>query len=198
VTGSPGEGKADALFVVSAETGEKKQLTHPQPQPLETGSPWCGPASALPFVGEYGIMPVVSRRQPERPSRLAYVRSATDYNIWRIDTPAPGVPFSSPPVVSISSTRMDINPQFSPTGHRVAFESDRAGELEAWLSDLDGSDAVRLDTLGAQQSRNPRNPRWSRDGQFIAFDSNVEGQQEIYVMPHAGRQTTSYHFPYGQ
>ena len=31
VTDSPGEGKPDALFVVSLETGEKRQLTHPQP-----------------------------------------------------------------------------------------------------------------------------------------------------------------------
>jgi Tol biopolymer transport system component len=30
VTDSPGEGKPAALFVVSLETGEKRQLTHPQ------------------------------------------------------------------------------------------------------------------------------------------------------------------------
>ena len=259
VTDSLGEGKPDALFVVSVETGEKKQLTHPQPPALgdsnpalssdgrslvfrrnigyaagelhllllrkelaasgqtrrltlaalnaaypawipdgkeilfsSTASLWrlavpgAGPPARLPFVGEDGIMPVVSRRQPERPSRLAYVRSATDYNIWRIDTSAPGLPSSSLPVTSISSTRMDINPQFSPDGQKVAFESDRAGELEAWLSDLDGSNAVRLATLGAQQLRNPRNPRWSPDGQFMAFDSNVEGQQDVYVMPASG------------
>ena len=31
VTDSAGEGKPDALFVVSLETGEKRQLTNPQP-----------------------------------------------------------------------------------------------------------------------------------------------------------------------
>jgi Tol biopolymer transport system component len=33
-TDSPGEGKPDALFVVSLETGEKPQLTNPQPPAL--------------------------------------------------------------------------------------------------------------------------------------------------------------------
>src|SRR5262249_29956390 len=45
------------------------------------------PPARLPFVGEDAILPVVSRPQPDRPSRLAYVRSASDYNIWRIETP---------------------------------------------------------------------------------------------------------------
>ena len=47
----------------------------------------------LPFVGEDGIMPAVSRaRSRTGPSRLAYVRSYADNNIWRIDTSAPGAP----------------------------------------------------------------------------------------------------------
>ena len=36
-------------------------------------------AERLPFVGEDGLMPAVSRPQPGRLSRLAYVRSFTDY-----------------------------------------------------------------------------------------------------------------------
>ena len=31
VTDSPGQGQTDALFVVSLESGERRQLTHPQP-----------------------------------------------------------------------------------------------------------------------------------------------------------------------
>ena len=39
VTDSPGEGKPDALFVVSLETGEKRQLTNPQPPALGRHQP---------------------------------------------------------------------------------------------------------------------------------------------------------------
>jgi Tol biopolymer transport system component len=148
VTDSAGEGKPDALFVVSLESGEKRQLTNPQ-HPVEgdtdavvspdgrwlvfrrntapfigelyrlplgrgltvTGEPsrltlaaqdasrptwmpdskeilfsakgglWrlavsgASPPARLPFVGEDGVMPVVSRPQAGRPARLVYVKS---------------------------------------------------------------------------------------------------------------------------
>ena len=264
VTDFQGERKPNALFVVSLDTGEKRQLTSPQPPvyfdanpvvspdgralvfdrytgagaelywlPLGKGLtaegeprrltlaalnaihpawmrdgkevlvsargglwrlavPGDDPPARLPFVGEDGLMPVVSRPQPGRPSRLVYVRSVADRNIWRVETSAPGAPSSTPPVVAISSTRNDTYPQFSPDGRRVAFSSNRAGELEIWLAVPDGSNAVQLTSMGAPDTGTPR---WSLDGQTIAFNSNLEGQQEIYVVPAAGgkpRRLTSH------
>ena len=43
VTDSPGEGKPAALFVVSLETGEKRQLTHPQPPATGDTNPAVSP-----------------------------------------------------------------------------------------------------------------------------------------------------------
>ena len=43
----------------------------------------------LPFVGEDGVMPAVSRPPDGSSPRLAYIRSMADVNIWRIDTSAP-------------------------------------------------------------------------------------------------------------
>src|SRR6516225_7739296 len=90
-----------------------------------SGNPWriAVPGKSvparLPFVGEDGILPAVSRPQPGRPSRLVYTRSVTDSNIWRVQTPTVGVAASSPPAVAVSSTRMHVNVQFSPVGRRV-------------------------------------------------------------------------------
>ena len=137
-------------------------------------------------------MPVVSRPQPGRPPRLVYVRSFPDFNIWRVETSAPGAPASSPPVVAISSTRRDGMPQLSPDGRRVAFASDRSGEGEIWLADPDGSNAVQLTSMGALATGYPH---WSPDGQLIVFHSNLEGQWEVYVIPAAGgkpRNLTSH------
>jgi Tol biopolymer transport system component len=263
-TDFPGEGKPDALFVVSVETGEKRQLTNPQPPVLgdsnpavspdgrslifrrnvaagtselywlplgnglaaggeprrltpaalnaahpawmpdakeilfsASGSLWRlaisggSPPARLPFVGEDGLMPVVSRAQPGRAPRLVYVRSFADSNIWRVETLAPGAPASSPPVAFISSTRSDENPQFSPDGRRVAFVSNRAGEFELWLADPDGANGVQLTSMGA---RVIGMPCWSPDSQLIAFDSNLEGHYEIFVVPAGGgkpRRVTS-------
>ena len=265
VTDSPGEGKPDALFVVSLETGEKRQVTNPQSPVLGDSNPavspdgrsllfrrnladtagelhllplgkgltpggeprrlanaplsaaypaWMpdgkeilfsargslwrlaisggGPPARLPYVGEDGLMPVVSRPQPGRPSRLVYVRSFADWNVWRVETSAPGAPASSPPAVTISSTRMDWNPQFSPDGRRVAFQSTRSGDWEIWLADPDGANAVQLTSMGAPLTGTPR---WSPNAQMIAFHSNPEGPLDIYVIPAAGgkpRRLTSH------
>jgi Tol biopolymer transport system component len=264
VTDSAGEGKPDALFVVSLESGEKRQLTYPlhpiagdtdpavspdgnwvvfrrnaspfvgelyrlplgkgliatgEPSrltltALDANNPTWMPDSKeilfsakgglwrlavsgtraptrLPFVGEDGLMPVVSRPQPGRPLRLVYVRSYADSNIWRVETSHAGATATSPPVVAISSTRWDATPQFSPDGRRVAFTSSRSGELEVWLADADGSNAVPLTSMGAV----PGFPSWSPDGGLVAFHSNPEGQAEVYVIPTAGgrpRNLTSH------
>lgn len=258
-TDSPGAGRPVALFAVSRETGEKRQLTSPQPPasgdanpavspdgrwlvfrrngsalfngelyrvPLEEGLSRAGaaerltpaaldaghpawlpngreilfsargslwrlraggerpaesPPARLPFAGEDGLMPVVSRAGT--PTRLVYVRSFEDLNIWRIETPSVGAPAPAPPTLSISSTRADDMPQVSPDGRRVAFTSDRTGGWEIWLSDLDGGNAVRLTSMGARVAGYPH---WSPDGHRIVFHSNPEGSPDVFVVSAAG------------
>jgi len=254
VTESPGEGKPDALYEVSIETGEKRQLTHPQAPASGDSNPavshdgkWLvfrrqlalfsgelyllplgkSPAAAeprsltlatldarhptwmpngkeilfsvrgglrrlalgestsarLPYVGEDGIMPVVSKPQPGRPPRLVYVRSFVDENIWRVETSAPGAPASLPPAIFISSTRGEWFPQFSPDGRRVAFASDRSGEGGVWLADADGSSTIQLASMGSFATGGLR---WSPDGERIVFHSSPEGQPEIFLVPVVG------------
>jgi eukaryotic-like serine/threonine-protein kinase len=137
----------------------------------------------VPYVGEDGLMPTISRSQPGKPARLVYVRSFSDENFWLIETSAPGAPALSAPATAISSTRHEYHCRFSPDGGRVAFGSGRSGEREIWVSDPDGSDAVQLTSLGAQETMCPD---WSPDGQLIAFSSNPEGEFDIYVVPAAG------------
>jgi hypothetical protein len=107
------------------------------------------PPERLPFVGEDGVMPVISRGEPGRPLRLVYVRQFADTNIRRVETPAPGASSSSPSAAAIASTRAENFPDISPDGRRVAFQSDREGEPAIWLADPDGSNAVRLTFLDA-------------------------------------------------
>jgi len=131
-------------------------------------------AERLPFVGEDGEMPAVSRAQPGGASRLAYVRRFIDMNIWRIDTPTAGARAVTAPAIAIASTRRDSLAQLSPDGRKVAFISDRSGESEVWLADASGANAVQLTSLGAI----PGYPRWSPDGTSIAFHSNAEDRPQ--------------------
>ncbi len=149
-------------------------------------------AERLPFVGEDGIMPAVSHPLPSRRSRLVYVHSFQDQNIWRINTSAPGAPSSAPPAMSIASTRQEGMPQLSPDGRRVAFWSDRSGENEIWLSDVDGGNPIQLTFMGPGVRGYPH---WSPDGRFIVFHSAFEGQWDVFVIPTSGgkaRNLTSH------
>jgi Tol biopolymer transport system component/DNA-binding winged helix-turn-helix (wHTH) protein len=261
LTDTLGQGQPAGLFVLSLETGEKRQLTHPQPSALGDSHPAISPDSRwlvfrrvlngarigelhrlrlragivadgdpepltpvsldagypawvangkeilfatdaaelqgnlwklsvpdrgaperLAFVGEDGLMPVVSQPRPGHGSRLVYVRSFHDSNIWRVETSAAGVPSSRRPVVAVSSSRRDAVPQLSPDGRRVAFVSDRSGSDEVWISDLDGSNAVQLTTLEIAVGA----PVWSPDGQRIVFQASRDRQTEICMVAATG------------
>jgi Tol biopolymer transport system component len=137
----------------------------------------------LPFVGDDGLMPVVSSRQNGGTARLVYVRSFADSNIWRLDTAAAGQAAASLPVVAISSTRRDEEPQLSPDGRRTVFVSSRSGENEIWVADTNGANAAQL----TFQRANPGFPRWSPDGQRIVYHSDAdEASGDVFVVAASG------------
>jgi len=67
---------------------------------------------------------------------------------------------------------------WSPDGTRLAFSSDRDGNAEIYLMDVDGSDVVRLTNDPASDTE----ADWSPDGRLIAFSSDREGNRDIYVL----------------
>ena len=87
-----------------------------------------------------------------------------DTDIYRFEVGRPAEPV-------ITSTFRDGNPQFSPDGRRVAFESERSGEAR---------DLARRGRWLEPEAAHPRagalqgSPRWSPDGRRIAFDSEGE------------------------
>jgi serine/threonine protein kinase/Tol biopolymer transport system component len=156
-------------------------------------------AGILPYLWRVGID---GRRQPERleiagpmaysPSasstadRLVFSRLLRDYDIWAYHTDAGMQPV-------ITSSLADYNPQFSPDGTRIAFESSRSAEAEeVWVVQADGSKPIQMTN---QIGRHQGTPRWSPDGRRIAFDSQgLDGHWDIYVMEANGglpRRVTS-------
>jgi Tol biopolymer transport system component/DNA-binding winged helix-turn-helix (wHTH) protein len=83
-------------------------------------------------------------------------------------------------ILTASSGRNE-GPRLSPDGKRLVFMSDRAGTLEIWVSNRDGSEAVKLTNLNGCGT-----PRWSPDGKWIAFDTVGNGAQGVYVISAGG------------
>ena len=137
----------------------------------------------VPFVGQGTSMPALSQSAVDRSVRLVYVRAEVDSNIWRLELAGPGGPPSSPPALFDPSTMLDGNPQFSPDGLRVAFQSARSGVPEIWIAKADGDGLTQLTSMGAGARGSPR---WSPDGESIAFDANLDGQWDIYIVPSKG------------
>jgi Tol biopolymer transport system component/DNA-binding winged helix-turn-helix (wHTH) protein len=131
-----------------------------------------GRPQRLAGIGEDGRRPAISHQG----HRLAYTRFlGRDTDIWRVEIPGPHRE-ANPPRNFISSTREDADPQYSPDGRKIAFCSNRSRRDEIWVCDSDGSNALRLTSLGGTD------PRWSPDSQRLVFDSNAGGESEIYVV----------------
>ena len=136
------------------------------------------PPERLESAGRESFFPAT----PRKGYRLAYTlqQSQARVDIWRLEVGAPPKRF-------LSSNSVDIDPQFSPDGTKVAYESAGSGSESAiWVANRDGSNRVQLtEAVGGGRG----SPSWSPDGKWIAYDGQSEdGHWDIFVVDAAGGQ----------
>ena len=131
----------------------------------------------MPGIGAGAAFPAVSLQG----HRFVYSAGTRDTDIWKVDLSAKSAALDE----GLSSTYREVFPQYSPDGKRVTFSSNRAGRLDIWVANADGSQAARLTSLAGPTTGSPR---WSPDGQEISFDSNTGGDYQIYTVSADGGQ----------
>ena len=187
-----GDAKGDCLCFQSLRGGETRCLT--SNLLFLRGLDWTSDGSAIVFSRSEVLfqdpylwkLPLTGG-EPERLSfgegawhlsiartggRMAYQRGQRDSDIWRAGGPnSPEA--ASPTRFSVSSTRNDQMPEYSPDGSQIAFTSDRSGDLEIFRCDADGSKLQQLTKLGFALLG-----EWSPSGERIAFCSS--GTEKIF------------------
>ncbi len=143
--------------------------------PGDGGELWqlslSGQMTQLPF-GEEASAPAVDPKG----GRIAYVRGRGTVDIWRADLTATHPEESATRL--IYSTRTQALARYSPDGTRIAFQSNRSGSTEIWLTGPDGADPERITSFNGPHTSAPD---WCSDGRRIAFDSEASGLSAIYV-----------------
>jgi uncharacterized protein (DUF885 family)/Tol biopolymer transport system component len=85
------------------------------------------------------------------------------------------------------------DPDWSPDGSRIAFQSTRDENFEVYLINPDGSGLVNL----TEHPASDHSPAWSPDGSRIAFVSDRDGNEEIYIMAADGSNPTRLTYKWG-
>lgn len=98
------------------------------------------------------------------------------------------MPVAGGPLKRLTGDFDDLaQPDWSPDGKRIAFQSYRSGNFHIWSVAADGSD-MRQHTDGLLDDREPR---WSPDGRTIAFSSDrADGRYAIYLLDVASGRVT--------
>ncbi len=81
-------------------------------------------------------------------------------------------------VVITANIEYDCYPSFSPDGTQIVYMSERDGNRDLYIMNIDGEEVRQLTDDPAYDYE----PAWSPDGEQIAFVSRRTGKSQIYVM----------------
>jgi Tol biopolymer transport system component/DNA-binding winged helix-turn-helix (wHTH) protein len=173
-----------------------------EPSPLNIGLAWTADASSLIFStlksgGTRAYLWRVGVAAGSRPERLDLAGPAAFYpavdpaghrlaysqDITLADSDIFRIQLGGKPSLLLTSSARDANPQYSPDGHYIAFESGRGTESYStiWIAKADGTEPRQVVKFRSGT------PRWSPDGQWLAFDSfENTGRFGVWVVEASG------------
>jgi Tol biopolymer transport system component len=111
-------------------------------------------------------------------SRLAISILKLNADLWRMPVdPRTGEPVGDPEPL-VATTREDSRGSWSPDGRRVAFNSDRTGDMNLFVHSVDDGSVAQI-TKGPGGDYQPN---WSPDGNKLVFFSSRSGTADIWAV----------------
>lgn len=75
----------------------------------------------------------------------------------------------------------DFSPVWSPNGRQIAFVSNRSGENEIWLADLDQAQELRFQNISQNNGSKDSHPAWSPDGKSLVWVGEQDGMRSLLL-----------------
>lgn len=123
--------------------------------------------------------PTVTGRQ------LAYTQHTAQLDVWSLRRSSRAAAFQSEQVTS--STQEDQYPTISPGGNRLAFVSERSGDSEIWVTELNRSSPTQVTSL---EGPDIRSLTWSSDGAQLCFVARKNGTSNLFSVSTSGQSLT--------
>jgi Tol biopolymer transport system component len=111
-------------------------------------------------------------------TRLSFSILRQNADIWKLPVDPETGRVEGEPQRVVTTTREDSRGAWSPDGSMIAFNSDRTGEMNIWLLDLESGRSRQI-TKG---SGGDYQANWSPDGKRIAFFSSRAGTADVWCV----------------
>ena len=163
------------IWTIQSDGGDHRTLILLDDVQLNSPPIMTGRVTSLSHVGEGLVTPSWSPTGDQ----IAFAADVDgDLEIWVVRNAAAVLSGDQAQVVQLTRNRnQDLYPAWAPDGSQIAFQSDRNGNWEIGLIDIDGSSEMLLHQSVANETR----PAWSPDGKSILFLSD---QGEDLQLPH--------------
>jgi TolB protein len=103
-----------------------------------------------------------------------YTNNNLEIKIQSVVNPGDAVPLTE-------DAAADFSPAWSPLGRQIAFVSNKSGENEVWLADLDKAEDQRFTNISNDPSSPDIHPAWSPDGKSLVWVGEQDGIHSLLL-----------------
>lgn len=81
---------------------------------------------------------------------------------------------SQSPILLTDDSAANHSPAWAPNGRQIVFISDRGGDSDVWLADLNRTDPGRFQDISNTKNAAESHPVWNTDGSYLAWAADAE------------------------